>query len=172
MATFKSIQTVLGVASLTCATVVISAWPTETHADDVQSAAADEDIGADTTRIGALNATTRLVQDSKVKGKWYIEVTVENTSSEGRQTAELNEEIQRMVFTPSMGRSGPVPTVAYKLHEKVEVLAKETATMRHPLPGWLGMQITNSLKPPKTDKAGNIVVQTTTSFLTSVSTRS
>lgn len=171
MTNLKNIKTVLAVAVVTCGAVLSVAWPTDTQADDVQSAAAQEDIGADTTKIGAMNATTRLVQDTKTKGKWYIEVKVENTSSEGRQTAEINEEVQKVVYTASMGRSGPIPTVAYKVHEKVDVLPNETAIVRHPLPAWLGTQISNSLKPPKMDKEGNIVMQSTTSFSTVVSSR-
>jgi hypothetical protein len=171
MATLNNLKTVLAAAMITCGAVLMATWPTDTQADDVQSAAAQDNIGVDTTKVGALNATTRLVQDSKVKGKWYMEIKVENTSSEGRQTAEINEEVQKMVYTASMGRSGPIPTVAYKVHEKVDVLPNETATVRHPLPAWLGTQISNSLKPPKMDKEGNVVMQSTTSFATTVSSR-
>jgi hypothetical protein len=171
MATFRSIRTVVAIAALTCGAVLVAAWPTETQADGVQSAAAQDDIGADTTKIGSLEATTRLVQDEKVKGKWYLEISVQNTSGEGRATAEINEQVQKMVYSPAMGRSGPVPTVAYKVQEKVDVLPKETATVRHPLPAWLGSQISSSLKPPKLDKEGNPVMQSTTSFSTVVSSR-
>jgi hypothetical protein len=171
MATFQNTRSVLAVAAVTCAATLAVAWPTDTHADGVESLAEAEDIGADTTKVGALLATTRLVQDEKAKGKWYLEIKVENTSDEGRQTAELNEEVLKMVFTPSMGRSGPIPTVAYKVHDKVEVLPNETAVVRHPLPGWLGLQISNSRKPPKTDRHGNIMMVPTTSFSTAVSSR-
>ena len=170
MATFKSIRTTLAMAVMTCAAVLACAWPTYTQADEPGAAA--EDIGADTTKIGSLQATTRLVQDEKVKGKWYMEIKVENTSSEGRATAEVDELVQKTVYTPAMGRSGPVPTLAYKVHEKVDVLPNETAVVRHPLPGWLGMQIGASLKPPKLDKEGNPVLQSSTTFSTAVSSRS
>jgi hypothetical protein len=171
MVTFKSIRTTLAVAVMTCGAALVCGWPGYTQADGVQSAAAADDIGADTTKVGALQATTRLVQDEKVKGKWYMEIKVENTSSEGRATAEIDELVQKTVYTPAMGRSGPVPTLAYKVHEKVDVLPNETAVVRHPLPGWLGMQIGASLKPPKLDKEGNPVMQSSTSFSTAVSSR-
>jgi len=49
--------------------------------------------------------------------------------------------------------------------------AKETKTVRQELPGWLGWQISASLKPSKLDKNGNPVMQSLTSFTTTVSKR-
>lgn len=169
MATLKTLGTVLGVAAVTCAAVLACAWPTTTQADDAETQVAqEEDIGVDTTKLGELQAKSRLVEDDKIKGKWYVELKVENKSDEALAAVQVEESVQKASWAASMGRSGPIPTVAWKMNKKVELAAKETKTVRQELPGWLGWQISNSLKPPKLDKDGNAVVQSSTSFSTTV----
>jgi hypothetical protein len=165
---FKGIQMMLGAAMVSCAAVLVCAWPSDTHADDAESAAAEPDVGVDTTKMGALQATTRLVQDDKVKGKWYVEVKVHNTSGEGREALEVAETLEKTVFQPMMARGGPVPSKVWQAKDKVEVLPNETVTVRHALPAWLNSQVSASLKAPKLDKQGNPVMQSTTMFATSV----
>lgn len=169
MASLKTLGTVLGVGVVTCAAALAGAWPTTTQADDVETQVAQEqDIGVDTTKLGEMMAKSRLVEDDKVKGKWYVELKVQNTSKEELAAVEIDETVQKASWAASMGRSGPIPTMAWKTHQKVQVPAGETKTVRQELPGWLGWQISNSLKPPKLDKDGNAVVQSSTSFSTTV----
>lgn len=168
----RTLGTVIGTALVTCVVVLAGAWPRYLQADDAETQVAqEEDIGADTTKLGEILAHSRLVEDTAVKGKWYVEVKVQNTSGEAGGTVDIEESVQKATYTASMGRSGPIPTVAWKTHQKVEVGAKETKTVRQELPGWLGWQISASLKPPKLDKDGNPVVQSSTSFSTTVSKR-
>jgi hypothetical protein len=164
----KEIQMMFGAAMVSCAAVLACAWPTDTHADDAESAAAEPDIGADTTKMGALQATTRLVQDDKVKGKWYVEVKVHNTGTQEREAIEVSESLEKTVFQPMMARGGPVPSKVWQAKDKLEVLPKETVVVRHALPAWLNPQVSASIKPPKLDKQGNPVMQSTTMFATSV----
>lgn len=168
MATLKTLGTVIGVAAVTCAAVLAGAWPTNTQADDAETQVAQEDIGVDTTKLGDVQAKSRLVEDEKVKGKWYVELKVENKSDEALAAVQIEESVQKASWASSMGRSGPIPTVAWKMNKKVELAAKETKTVRQELPGWLGWQISSSLKPPKLDKDGNAVVQSSTTFSTTV----
>lgn len=166
----RNIQVIIGTAALTCASVLALSWPRETQADDAESAVAkEEDIGADTTKIGALQVTTRLVKDEKVRGKWFIEVKVHNTNTEERQTAEVQEAVMRTDFRSMMARSGPIPTVAWKTTEKIDVLPNETAIVRHPIPAPLAQQIANATKPQKLARNGEPVMQSSTMFSTSVS---
>jgi hypothetical protein len=97
---------------------------------------------------------------------------VHNTNDEGRESADIEEVIEKVVYTPAMGRAAPIPTTAWKVRDKVDVMPGATVAVRHAVPAWLNWQVANSLKPPKLDKNGNPVVQSTTSFSTSVNSPS
>jgi hypothetical protein len=166
---FKQVRVVVATAAITCGTIVVGAWPSSTHADDPASEVeGQQDIGTDTTVIGTLRATSRLVADAKAKGKWWLEVSVENTGTEGVETAELEEQLQKATYNQSMGRGGPIPTVAWKVKDTVSVGAKQTVVRRHAVPGWLAWQITNSVKPQRLDRNGNPMGMISTTFSTVV----
>jgi hypothetical protein len=155
-------------AAVTCACVLACAWPTRTEADDFDGRQAD--IGANTTKAGKIQATSRLVEDTSVKGKWYIEIEAKNTSAE-TQTAEFDEQVLKESMAAAMARSGPIPTVAWKVHEKVQVLPNETALVRHPLPAWLSQQIAASRAAPKTNKDGEPIMVARVGFMTMIDQR-
>jgi hypothetical protein len=156
------------VAAVTCACVLACAWPTRTEADDFDGRPAD--IGSNTTKVGQIQATSRLVEDSRVKGKWYMEIQAKNLSAE-TQTAELDEQVLKESMAAMMSRSGPIPTVAWKVHEKVQVLPNETAVVRHPLPAWLSQQISASVAAHKTNKNGEAIIVARASFMTMIDQR-
>ncbi|MBI5534909.1 MAG: hypothetical protein HY898_19435 [Deltaproteobacteria bacterium] len=168
MKRLATIARIAAVASVTCACVLACAWPTRTEADDFDGRQAD--IGADTTKVGHIQATSRLVEDAKVKGKWYLEIQAKNLSTE-TQTAELDEQILKESMASMMARSGPIPTVAWKVHEKIQVLPNETAVVRHPLPAWLSQQIAAANAAPKTNKAGEAIIVARASFMTNIQQR-
>jgi len=168
MKRLATVARIAAVAAVTCACVLACAWPTRTEADDFDGRQAD--IGSNTTKIGHIQATSRLVEDSKVKGKWYLEIQAKNTSSE-TQTAEIEEQILKESMASMMARSGPIPAVAWKVREKVQVLPNETAVVRHPLPAWLAQQVAASVAAPKTNKNGEVVLASRTSFMTTIDQR-
>ena len=143
-----------------CASGLACFWPTETQADDAESAVVGQkDIGRNTTRIGKILATTRLVHDEKAKSKWFIEIEVQNTNPEGRETAELEEEVMRTTYQ-SMGRTMSAnSTVAWRTREKVEVMPGEKLVLRHELPAPLGSQLAASVAPPSNQPNGPLMNQ-------------
>jgi hypothetical protein len=157
------------IAAVTCACVLACAWPSRTEADDFDGRI--EDIGSNTTKVGNIQATSRLVEDPKVKGKWFLEISARNTSATAVETAEIEEQVLKESFQSMMARSGPIPTVAYKVREKVQVLPNETAVVRHPLPAWLGSQIAAAHAAPKTNKNGEPIAVARATFMTRVETR-
>jgi hypothetical protein len=143
-----------------CGSVLACFWPTETQADDAESAvAAQKDIGRNTTRIGKILATTHLVHDENAKSKWFIEIEVQNTNPEGRETAELQEEVMRTTYQ-SMGRTmSASSTVAWRGREKVDVMPGEKLVLRHELPALLASQLTAAVRPPADQANAPVMVQ-------------
>ena len=162
----SSIGRTVASAVITFACAVACAWPATTEADEFGGPT--EDIGSQTTAAGMVRATSRLVEDPNVPGKWYIEVEAKNTSSEAIATAQLEEQILRESMASMMARSGPIPTVAWSMVEKVQVLPNETAIVRHPLPAALSAQIAASRAKPKVNKNGTPMVLARTSYMTRV----
>jgi hypothetical protein len=155
-------NTLLGLAAsctIACVSVLACFWPSETQADDAESAvAAEKDIGRNTTRIGKILATTHLVRDEKAKSQWFIEIEVTNTNPEGRETAELDEEVLRTTFE-SMGRvASSKSTVAWRSHEKVDMMPGEKLVLRHALPAALASQLTASVRPSAGQPNGPMVM--------------
>jgi hypothetical protein len=153
-------------AVVTFVSALAGAWPSTTEADDF--GARVEDVGSDTTVSGTVQVTSRLVEDAKAKGKWLIEIEAKNTSPDAVATAQLQEQVLKESMASMMARSGPIPTVAWKINERVEVLPNETAVLRHPLPAWLSSQIAASRAAPKLDREGAPVIASRTSFMTRV----
>jgi hypothetical protein len=166
MIRFSTFARTAAVAAVTFACAIACAWPTLTEADDFEGRPAD--VGVNTTVVGRIRATSRLVEDAHVKGKWYLEIEAKNLNASEAETADLQEEVMRESMANMMARSGPIPTVAWKVSEKIRVLPNETAVVRHPLPAWLSAQVAASAAPPKLNKNGEPVVSSRVSFLTSI----
>lgn len=169
MIQLSSIARTAATAAVTFACVIACAWPSTTEADDFDGSAPE--VGYNTTVVGRIRATSRLVEDAQAKGKWYLEIEAKNTSASEAETADLQEEVLRESMANMMARSGPVPTVAWKISEKIQVLPNETAVVRHPLPAWLSAQIAASTAPPKKGKNGEPLVVSRVNFMTAIATR-
>ena len=163
-----SISVFFGAAAISFAVSLGVLWPSRTHADDQETAAANaDDIGVDTTVIGKVEANSRIIRDPQGKGKWILEVACKNTGN-AKEHVDIEEQVLKSVYQPMMARGGPVPTLAFKIKDKVDVPAGETTVVRHPLPGWLNVQVNNAIRAPKVDRKGNPVMAPSTSFTTSV----
>jgi hypothetical protein len=153
-----------GAAAISCAAVLVCAYPATGQADGPEAALAQQEaIPADATKIGALLAYASLVQDEQVRGRWYLELKVQNTTKEGAESAEIEACLEKTVFN-MMARGAPPPTVAWTVKEKVEVGPGKVATRRIRLPGKLAWQVHASSLPPKQDASGMPVNPVSTSF--------
>lgn len=167
---FQNVRVVALAASLSCASVLLLAWPSVTQAEGTEAQAAkQEDIGADVTELGEnLEAKSRLVPDAKNKSKWFIEVTVDNSKGDGPRKVELEGELQSMSNMDMMSRVGPIPSVVWEYRDNLEIPAHETVSKRYPVPARFAPQIQLSLRPPKLDAEGNEVMEPRKIFQTRV----
>jgi hypothetical protein len=155
-------------AATGCAVTLAIAWPRETQADDIKEAL-DENasLAPNQTKKGALIASADLVQDEKIKSRWYVELVVRNTTKEGPETAQFEPCVEMAEYAP-MGRGGPLPTNVWKTDQAVTVPAGETVVVRQPLPSGLSWRIYKArLAQEKAEKTGNypaVVQAYSTSF--------
>ncbi len=163
----RRVASTLGVflasAVLSFCAVMMFGWPADTWADDAEPAP----VAAGTTKIGPLLAASRLVQDDRVKGKWYIELSVSNTTGERAETADLEACLERQVFNP-MAR-GPAPaSIVWSDRQAVTVPAGQTIVVRRAIPAALAAQVTKARASQAAPSKGNGMPAAVTSFTTVV----
>jgi hypothetical protein len=152
----QNLAVFLASSTLSFIPIVLAAWPYETQADDPQAAAAAEpDIGLDTSKIGALEAKSHLVKDPGPQNKWYLEVEIKNPQTEGPESGSYEVAVRKVTYNETMGRSGPIPTVAFSRREQVTVPPGETVVRRYALPATLCFQLANMMRRSKAAEAGS-----------------
>jgi hypothetical protein len=141
----KQVTVVLGVATMTFATSLAVLWPRETQAEDEQAAVADdEDVGENTTKIGTLRATSRLVRDERLASTWYLELKVENKDLLNAHTADVEGVVVAMDTRSEMSRVPSMPKTVFKCNEPIMVAAGETAVRRCVLPAALAKKVAST----------------------------
>lgn len=159
----------LGVAAVTFAGSLSVLWPRETQADDDETAAAvQEDVGIGTTKIGKLAATSRIVADERVKGKWYLEMTIKNHDLRDRQVAEVEGRVLALNPRSEAARVPSMPQVVFKCLDQIDVAAGETVVHRHELPAGLAKKLAAAPKRAGSNRVGQAVVRSSWSYQTSV----
>ena len=137
----KQLAVVLGAAAISFSASLSVLWPSETQADDEETAMIDDDVDAETTKDGRLALKSRLVPDERVKGRWYLEMEIQNNDPIDRRLAELECNVLAFDYRSEMARSMPAPKVVFKCHDMVEVGAGEKVIRRHALPAALAQKI-------------------------------
>ena len=153
LASCRASRIVVGSALLSAATVLVCAWPAQTHAGDFydtidQEQAAQDEAFRDATQLGSLLVASRLVADESNPKRFFLEILARNTTGEGAESAEVDAVIERTVYSP-MSRGAPPPTVAWKVKETMRVEPGKVAVRRLAVPAGLGFQIYKSQQPPK-----------------------
>lgn len=161
----RRVASTLGVflasAVLSFSAVLLFAWPVDTWADD----AAQGGIPPNAAKIGSLLASSRLVQDERVKANWYVEISVTNTTKERGETADLEACLEQQVFNP-MAR-GPAPgTIVWRDHQAVTVPAGQTIILRRPIPAALAAKVAKAQRPDT--RSNNGMPSAVTSYTTFV----
>lgn len=141
MMSLRSVATVFGFAAMTTAAVVTVFWPKATLAD---GDAANAELTLDGTKVNHVVVTADLVQDTKSKTGWVIEVNAENRGAEA-ETAELETDLTRQLTSPML-RAQPTPTAVFKKKETVTVAAGEKIKRSYDVPANLAAQITAAKK--------------------------
>jgi hypothetical protein len=163
----RQVTVVLGVAAMTFAASLSVLWPRETQADDeATEVAADDDFDPETTKAGKLAMKSRLVEDERVKGRWYLEMEIQNNDPLDRQAAEVEGQVMAFDLRSEMSRSAPMPRVLFKCNDEVQVAAGETVIRRHVLPAALAKKL--AATQGKRGVAGNAVVRSTGRYQTSI----
>jgi hypothetical protein len=164
----KLVTVVLGVATMTFATTLAALWPSETQADDEQAAVAnDDDVGENTTKIGKLRATSRIVQDERLASTWYLEMKIENRDLLNPQMADVEGMVVAMDTRSEMSRVPSMPKTVFKCNEPVIVAAGETAVRRCLLPAELAKKVAS--RHAKAAKVSNrAIVRGETTYRTTV----
>lgn len=108
-------------------------WPAETHADDPAAQLAQQRAFAPSeAKIDGLLASSKLVEDPKHKGRWFVEVEVQNDTGEAR-SAEVEAVLTEVDFQP-MARVMPMPRAVWHERAEVSVGSGERAVRRFPIP--------------------------------------
>lgn len=140
-------------AAVSFASVLLVAWPVDTWADDAPAAS----VGADATKMGALIVTSRLVEDARAKGTWYVEAAVTNTSHERDETADFETCLEQQVSNP-MARVPSMPTVVWRERQSVTVPPGQTVMVRRPVPALLAAKIARAqARPTRADSVPSAV---------------
>jgi uncharacterized RDD family membrane protein YckC len=135
-----SLSWVTGSAVLSCASVLALVWPTPTHADDPAALVAGQAaVARNTTKIGTLLASSRLVADDVHPGCWLIEVEVRNPGTTPERP-EVEAFLSAVDYNP-MARIAPMPQVVWSQKQRIQVGAGETAVVRLALPSRLSAAI-------------------------------
>lgn len=135
-----SLQWITGSAVLSCASVLALVWPAETHADDPAALVTGQAaIARNTTKIGPLLASSRLIADDKHPGSWLVEVQVRNPGKTAA-SAEVEAFLSAVDYNP-MARIAPMPQVVWSQKQVVQVGAGETSVARLALPAKLSAAI-------------------------------
>lgn len=164
----ERVTMVFGAAAISFAATLSVLWPTETQADDEEAAIAqDDDVDAETTKAGKLSMKSRLVEDEKVKGRWYLEMQIKNNDPLDEQEAEVEGRVMAFDMRSEMSRSAPMPRAVFKCKEQVRVAAGETVVRRQLLPAALAKKVVASMQG-KSRVAGNAVVLRSGRYQTSV----
>jgi hypothetical protein len=164
----KKVVVVFGVAAISFAATLAVLWPRETQADDEEAAIAqDDDVDAETTVAGKLAMKSRLVEDERVKGRWYLEMQIKNNDPLDEQEAEVEGQVLAFDLRSEMSRSMPMPKAVFKCTEQVRVAAGETVVRRQALPAALAKKVVAAMHG-KSRVAGNAVVRSSGRYQTSI----
>lgn len=163
--------TFLFAAAASCGLTLAVVWPTETQADDVKGAVDDgATLAPNEIKKGALIAASNLVQDERIKSRWYLELVVRNTTKEGPETAHFKPCVEMGEYEP-MGRGAPPPSSVWNSEESVTVPPGETVVVRKAIPSGLSWRIYKAhlagVKAEKTGKYPAVVRSFSSSFVTS-----
>jgi hypothetical protein len=164
----RQAATVLGVATMTCAACLTALWPTETQADDEDSAVAEQDdTDENATRIGKLRATSQIVRDERLASTWYLELKIENRDLIDPQAADIEGSVLAMDMRSEMSRVPSMPRAIFKCTEQVVVAAGETAVRRCKLPADVAKRVAAAHRKAA-PMANQAVVRGETMFRTTV----
>ena len=161
-------RTLAGAAGA-CLFGLIGLLPMTTEADETNDGLAlGLEIAQDQARAGAIEATAKILRDEQDKAKWALEVRFENRDREERQIAQFEERVERSTYRPVMARSGPIPTVAWTIKERVVLEPGAVSVVKHPLPKALCAALTRYARAQEQADSGKVAAGPTTSFSTSL----
>jgi hypothetical protein len=139
-------RAIIATATTTCVTVLALAWPTVTQATDPADApapSAGATIDPDTTEVGNLLATSRLVAHPKYPGMVNLELTVKNPSTDTPTTATLDAVVFEQAFNED-SRGGPMPKQAWHKQESLTVGPGQVVSRVYTLPANLSFHVTQA----------------------------
>jgi hypothetical protein len=152
-----------------CLFGLIGFSPMTTEADETNDGLAlGLEVAQDQTRAGAIEATAKILRDEQDKAKWALEVRFENRDREDRQIAQFEERIEKSTYRPVMARSGPIPTVAWTIKERIVLEPGAVSVVRHPLPKALCAALARYARAQEQAESGKVAAGPTTSFSTSL----
>jgi hypothetical protein len=165
----RRIHRMLAGAAGACLFGLIGFLPMTTEADETNDGLAQGfEVAQDQTRAGAIDATAKILRDEQDKSKWALEVRFENRDREERQIAQFEERIEKSTYRPVMARSGPIPTVAWTVKERVVLEPGAVSVVRHPLPKALCAALARYARAQEQADSGKVAAGPTTSFSTSL----